>query len=249
MNFGRISQKMIPLPGTIFIGTFKSSLNRITGMFLTPAGILISLLLLSWQLPCIANTLAVGQPVIKLVFEYARQQEDPSADTLFYAKERKLRLEDFMGTPSFRGPSAAVAYTSFAYDGSSLIKKDTLFIFLRLQVFFVKSASWVRADARDNYTLAHEQLHFDITLLVAERFKQKLRQTALNRDDYDSIIQYQYLQSFREMNRLQYAFDQETNHGLDKAAQLQWQDKIRAALKNHGTFPEELGYDDYFQAF
>jgi hypothetical protein len=214
-----------------------------------PSGILVPLILLTWQLAATAGHISANKPVIKLVFEYTRAPADQASDTLFYSEERKLRVDDFTGTPSLRGPSAAVAYTSFAYDGSSLLKKDTLLIFLKLQVFFIKSASWIRAGAKDNYTLAHEQLHFDITLLVAERFKQKLKQTALNRDDYDSIIQYQYIQSFREMNRLQYAFDHETNHGLNQAAQLKWQDKVKAALKNHGSFPEELSYQNYFPPF
>ncbi|MCW3462383.1 hypothetical protein [Chitinophaga nivalis] len=182
-------------------------------------------------------------PVIQLSFTYRETAGNPDTDTIFYAPDRKLQWNDFRGTPSPAGPSAAVAYTSFAYEGSSRLVHDTLRITLQLQVFFIKSASWVRTDAQSNYALAHEQLHFDITRLVVERFRQKLQQTALNRDDYDSIIQYQYLQSFREMNRLQYQFDQETRHGLDPAAQTRWRDKINVGMKNNGVLPEELGFD------
>lgn len=181
--------------------------------------------------------------VIQLNFEERQDDTCPVSDTIFYTPNRKLQWDDFLATPSPFGPSAAVAYTSFAYDGNSNLVNDTLRITLRLQVFFIKSASWVRSDAKTSYALAHEQLHFDITRLVVERFKQKLRQTALNRDDYDSIIQYQYLQSFREMNRLQYKFDQETNHGLNPAAQLRWRDKVNVGLRNNGVLPEELGIE------
>ncbi|NLR59862.1 hypothetical protein HGH93_17265 [Chitinophaga polysaccharea] len=181
--------------------------------------------------------------VIELSFEDVRTPPSCGSDTLFYDPERRLQWDDFLAQPSPAGPSAAVAYTSFAYDGSSNLVHDTLRIVLRLQVFFIKSASWVRPDAKNSYTLAHEQLHFDITRLVVERFKQKLRQTALNRDDYDSIIQYQYLQSFREMNRLQYKFDEETDHGLNPAAQIRWRDKVNIGLKNNGVLPEELGIE------
>jgi hypothetical protein len=181
--------------------------------------------------------------VIQLKFEERKEADSPASDTVFYTPGRKLSWDDFRARPSPSGPSAAVTYTSFAYDGNSHLVNDTLRITLRLQVFFIKSASWVRPEARNSYALAHEQLHFDITRLVVERFKQKLRQTALNRDDYDSIIQYQYLQSFREMNRLQYRFDEETNHGLNAAAQLRWRDKINVGLKNNGALPEELGIE------
>ncbi|PSL49274.1 hypothetical protein CLV51_101604 [Chitinophaga niastensis] len=181
--------------------------------------------------------------VILLTFDENHAPESPLSDTIFYSAQRRLQWDDFLAKPSPSGPSAAVAYTSFSYDGNSSLAHDTLKITLRLQVFFIKSASWVRPDAKNNYALAHEQLHFDITRLVVERFKQKLRQTALNRDDYDSIIQYQYLQSFREMNRLQYKFDQETNHGLNPAAQTRWRDKVNVGLKNNGVLPEELGIE------
>ncbi|WP_143308650.1 DUF922 domain-containing protein [Chitinophaga vietnamensis] len=185
-------------------------------------------------------------PYIKLVFSYHPQVDSIPSDTIFYSLARPLKWEDFQGRPSANGPSAAVTYSSFAYEGSSRAIKDTLQINLDMQVFFIKSASWVRADARTAYGLAHEQLHFDITRLVVERFKQRLKQTALNRDDYDSVIQYQYLEAFREMNRLQYAFDRETRHGLDPAAQLRWRDKINVGMKNNGVLPEELGYEfDY----
>ncbi|SKA16345.1 hypothetical protein SAMN04488128_1021241 [Chitinophaga eiseniae] len=180
---------------------------------------------------------------IQLEFEDRENEDDPDSDTLFYSNTRRLRWDDFKGVPSPAGPSAAVSYTSFSYEGASTLSHDTLKIKLIMQVFFIKSASWVRNDARDNYALMHEQLHFDITRLVVERFKQKLRQTALNRDDYDSVIQYQYLQSFQEMNRMQYAFDRDTHHGNNMAAQVRWRDKVNLGLKNKGVMPEELGYD------
>jgi hypothetical protein len=168
--------------------------------------------------------------VIKVVFKPDRRPEDPAADSLFYQPHRKLQWTDFRAIPPLRGPSAAVSYTSFAYEGSSLQKKDTLQINLTLQVFFVKSASWVKSFARDHLSLEHEQLHFDITWLVALRFQQRIKSMELTVEDFDSIIQYQYIESFREMNRLQEAYDRETNHGQDPGAQQHWKRTIGEAL-------------------
>ncbi|MBW8686142.1 DUF922 domain-containing protein [Chitinophaga rhizophila] len=168
--------------------------------------------------------------VIKVVFKPDRRPEDPASDSLFYQPHRKLQWTDFKATPPLRGPSAAVSYTSFAYEGSSLLKKDTLQINLTLQVFFIKSASWVKSFARDSYALEHEQIHFDITWLVALRFQQRIRAMELTAEDFDSIIQYQYIESFREMNKLQEAYDRETNHGLDPAAQKNWKRSVGEAL-------------------
>jgi hypothetical protein len=173
-------------------------------------------------------------PVVKVRFSIDNRPDDPDSDTLFYPA-RKLRWTDFRGAPSRSGPSAAVSFTSFAYEGGSLLKKDTLFIDLVLQVFFVRNASWVRAGAADSHSLSHEQLHFDITWLVAQRFRKKVLEMEMTRDDYDGLIQYEYLESFREMNRLQDAFDEETARGLSTAVQRQWAEKIARGLEEAAT--------------
>jgi hypothetical protein len=175
-------------------------------------------------------------PVVKVMFVMDQRPDDPSSDTLFYPA-RRLKWSDFRGTPSRGGPSAAVAFTSFSYEGSSLLRKDTLQITLRLQVFFIRSASWVRGGSMDSYSLAHEQLHFDITYLVARRFMNKVRELPLTKEDFDSMIQYEYLESFREMNRLQEGFDGETRHGTVISAQLDWNRKIARQLEDIGTGP------------
>jgi hypothetical protein len=169
-------------------------------------------------------------PVIKIQFTPDRRPENPASDSLFYHTDRKLRWSDFKGKAPLRGQSGAVSYTSFAYEGSSLRKKDTLLLNLTLQVFFVKSASWAKSFIMDGTALTHEQLHFDITWLVALRFQQRIKTMSLSIEDYDSIIQYQYLESFREMNRLQEAYDDESNHGQSPVGQLKWQRNIAEAI-------------------
>ena len=162
--------------------------------------------------------------------------DTPEADTLFYPT-RKLRWTDFRGAPPLHGPSAAVSFTSFSYEGHSLLKHDTLQITLTLQVFFVRSASWARAGIMDSYSLGHEQLHFDITCLVAQRFKQRIRTLPLTREDYDSMIQFEYLEAFREMNRLQDEYDGDTRNGTNAAAQFDWQKRIARDLEMASGLP------------
>lgn len=169
--------------------------------------------------------------IIKVVFIPDARPENPASDTLFYNPARKLEWADFQSTPPSHPRSGAVSYTSFAYEGGSLRKKDTLFIHLSLQAFFIKNASWVTSAVMDSYSLGHEQLHFDITWLVALRFRKKVTEMELSADDYDSMIQYEYIESFREMNRLQEAYDSETNSGRNTTAQYRWQRAIADSLK------------------
>ena len=89
----------------------------------------------------------------------------------------------------------------------------------------------------NRHTLEHEQLHFDITRLVAERFRKKILQLPLTLEDHDSRIQYEYLESFREMNRLQEEYDDDVHSGQNAVRQQQWRERIREALLGEGVQP------------
>ncbi|RPD38399.1 hypothetical protein EG028_24305 [Chitinophaga barathri] len=178
-------------------------------------------------------------PVIKVVFVEETRPEDPSSDSLFY-HQRHVTPNDFRGQSSSSGRSEAVSYTSFAFDGSTRQYRDTLEIRLVLQVFWVKSASWTRTMPPTRHTLEHEQLHFDITRLVAERFRRKVLSMPLTMDDHDSRIQYEYLESFREMNRMQEDFDNSVHRGANVAAQQDWLRRIRNELREYGVPTPEM---------
>lgn len=178
-------------------------------------------------------------PVIKVVFVEENRAEDPASDTLFY-HQRHISPSDFQGRSSSSGRSEAVSYTSFAFDGSTRRYRDTLEIRLVLQVFWVKSASWTRTMPPTRHTLGHEQLHFDITRLAAERFRQKVLSMPLTFDDHDSRIQYEYLESFRDMNRMQEDFDNAVNQGRNVTAEQEWQRRIRGELRGFGVSTPEM---------
>lgn len=52
--------------------------------------------------------------------------------------------------------------------------------------------------------------------------------------DYNSIIQNQFLDSWREMTRLQEQYDSETGHGINQLAQANWNRRIDADLVKFG---------------
>jgi hypothetical protein len=156
--------------------------------------------------------------------------ENTENDTVFYSPSRPLIWDDFRDKPRV-GRFAASVFPSFAYEGGSKVNKGVIHINLIMKVYVLKNSSWVRDNARDAYGLNHEQRHFDIVKLVAERFKQKIHPDSLTLEDYNSIIQYQYLESYREMNRLQEQYDGETGHGLNQATQQRWNQYIDAELR------------------
>jgi len=153
------------------------------------------------------------------------------ADTVFYRPEKKLTWYDFQGNTNRPGSKfAAAVFSSMSYEGNSKMADNYLQATISLKVFMVRSMSWGRAEARNNYTLAHEQTHFDITRIVAERFKERLKKMDFSIEDYDSQIQYEFLEAFREMNTEQEKYDRETRHGLNTEAQAAWERKIQAEI-------------------
>lgn len=165
---------------------------------------------------------------IKVIFTDHPEKE--TNDTVFYTSKRPLTWSDFKGSPSKPSKYAAAIFPSFSYDGRTEVKNGTLLLYLNLKVYMLQSSSWAKAGTLDAYGLNHEQKHFDIAKLVAERFKQKITPDILSVADYNSIIQYHFIESFREMNHLQEKYDAETQHGLNKTAQEQWNKRVAEEL-------------------
>ncbi len=172
------------------------------------------------------------QPRLVIVsFTPDYQSSDPGSDTVYYAAQHPLSWKDFQGKPTRLSEDAAVCYSSFGYIGSAMQRRDTIFVTVTLQVFFVKSASWVKPGEVDDYSLQHEQLHFDLTKIAAERYRKSVLATRMHPDDYDSYLQYLFLDAFRDMNHLQDQYDRETRHGLDHQAQAMWEKKVEVQMK------------------
>ena len=69
---------------------------------------------------------------------------------------------------------------------------------LEMKVCLPKSACWVRDGSRNNYTLNHEQRHFDIVEIIAEQFKTKILQENLPVNNFDGPINVDYLDAIRD---------------------------------------------------
>ncbi len=186
--------------------------------------------------------LATGLTVV-----FSDDERITNDDTVHYNPGRKLTWADFRAQPRRGSHYAAEVFTSFAYEGKSSVKDGVITINLTVKAYMLKNSSWGRADAQNAYALNHEQRHFDITRIIAERFKRKIQPDSLTLDDYNSIIQYQFIESFRDMNRMQKLYDAETRHSIDQAAQERWNGQIDAELRTFGIKrpPNRTGASPY----
>lgn len=160
--------------------------------------------------------------------------EKPEGDTIYYSVNRPLTWADFQEKPKESRFEAEI-FTSIGYNERTEVIKGIINLDIALKVELAKSDCWVQGRGADNYALNHEQRHFDIEKIVAERFKRKISGIHLPVDNYDGPINVEYLETLREANHMQKQYDAETRHGLNTQTQAEWNDKIDRELREYGV--------------
>lgn len=157
--------------------------------------------------------------------------DDP--DTLYYPL-KKLSWSDFRGTPRSMSRYSAEIFSNMGFDLEMEVKNHQLLVRLRGKCYMVRGISWVRPGNANPYTLAHEQLHFDITQRSLEAWKEQVNALPQywHPDDWSTAIQQAFLTTFRQMNRWQTTYDQETIHGQNEMKQAEWTSQFGIKVPN-----------------
>jgi hypothetical protein len=168
----------------------------------------------------------------KVIINFKDYEDKHEGDTIYYKASRPLTFADFQSKYTPRNPTyAAGVMPSIGYDEQAKTVDGTIYISIEMKAYLPKSTCWVRYGYKDDYTLNHEQRHFDVVKIIAEQYKQKVLSAGLTPDNYEAFINMQYLDSYGDMNAMQEAYDKETSHGRDTYAQARWNDKIDKLLK------------------
>lgn len=138
----------------------------------------------------------------------------------YYDYNNPLSWEDFQDIPNPTSRFNATIFTNFSVQGVSLIESGSVVQTLEVEVHMVPKQSWVKE--KSDYALNHEQRHFDLVRIVVDRMIYRLQSTELSLDWYQATINKEYLDTYREMNRIQKIYDNQTRHGLDREAQARW---------------------------
>ena len=93
--------------------------------------------------------------------------------------------------------------------------------------------SWVRPGYTDQYTLQHEQTHFNLTEMSARGLQSELNQMKL-KSKKSASIQASLAKWQSKLEVLQKQYDLETKGGNDRIAQKIWNEKIIAELNTTG---------------
>ena len=159
-------------------------------------------------------------------------------NVLAYEPGKKLTWQDFQGRP----------HASDAHKGAEITV--TIFLKLRETSFWsggtsydayavaFKNESWVKPGYKDDYTLKHEQIHFDIAHLYAEMLEIEInnldKKTIRQKDQVEKMLNEKLAQMQAHQNR----YDRETYGGNNYAKQKKWSNKIAKALKIINTEAE-----------
>jgi len=160
--------------------------------------------------------------------------EKPEGDTIYYSVKRPITWNDFRGGVPNSHYAAEVS-PIIGYAERIDVKNGIIQLDLEIKVCLPKSACWVKNGSRDDYTLNHEQRHFDLAKIAAMHFIQKIKSEELPVSNYDGPINVDYLDAYRQMDTLETRYDKETTHGLDHFAQEKWNERIDRELKELGV--------------
>ncbi len=180
----------------------------------------------------VKNNTAANYKLAKSVkFSFANYTESPESDTIYYSSKRLLTWADFQSKHKPPMNANATVMPGFGYEIEQEVINGIINVNVQLKVYLPKSAAWADSHTRDAYALNHEQRHFDITKIIAEQYKQKILTQNLTPDNYEAFILMQYLDSYRDMDKMQKAYDKETSHSRNQFSQQEWNEHIYKELK------------------
>lgn len=152
-------------------------------------------------------------------------------DTVFY-QQRKVNWNDFKGPIRSKSDYGAAIFTSFGFESKLFTDKGIITMEITPKVYMDKNMSWARPGMKDDYGLAHEQLHFDIAYWQTLLFLGKIKSfKAKSEKDLVSMVNYEYLEFYKILTKVQNDYDSETNHSIIKPMQQKWAVKVSDNIK------------------
>lgn len=95
--------------------------------------------------------------------------------------------------------------------------------------FFFPKLSWVDQESKNDHLLQHEQTHFDITELHVRKLRKELSEIELNQN-VRKVLNDLYKTVDNERSLMQKEYDRQTNHSLNREAEVKWQKLVKEEL-------------------
>lgn len=158
------------------------------------------------------------------------EQDTANKKIIPYSLSRSLTLSDFKGKADKYSSGVAETFSGIIMKYVGKNEGGTIYIDVRLQVYFDKTKSWTKPEGHNEEVLAHEQIHFDITAVYACAFAQAIKEYPFTAANVSSEIDGLNKKFDENMKRAQANYDRETGHGTIREKQAEWAANIRAQL-------------------
>lgn len=175
----------------------------------------------------------IGAVIVILFSIFFGSQKDTEA--LEWREGERLHWKCFKGVPD--EVTAYVASTnsgiSFSYGMKS--SHGVIEINYEIKTYFYPKASWYKRGKVNDYILAHEQAHFDVSELFARKLKKEL--AALSEaETFKEAAGAMYKKNEQERIVFQNKFDKETDHSKNFEKEKEWRVFIVAQLKEYNDW-------------
>jgi hypothetical protein len=148
-------------------------------------------------------------------------------DTLHWRPDYKLTWADFQGTPS-GSVNDAITYCSLYY--YSYYDSDTSIAFVVDNIFY-KKTSWVKQTGLNNFTLGHEQTHYNISEFFARKLRDEFKKYKPVPGDSNSA-NWLLKKTDAGLDAVQRLYDRQTSDPRrDTAMQNEWNMEIDELLE------------------
>lgn len=158
---------------------------------------------------------------------------DNTTDTqyIYYKPNTKLEWNNFIGKPKNWGLVTAVTASGIGYQYNYKRVGSDVTINVIVYCPFNRLESWVLSeDKKTDYTLNHEQRHFDISYINTWFFIQSIQKAKFTNNNYKALIDKLYTTATANMNKMQSDYDRECRNGLNKDKQEEWNVRIETLL-------------------
>lgn len=160
-----------------------------------------------------------------------------SSDTpIAWTENFKLSWDHFKGPAQTNVDAAAVTASGITFSYSLQRSNNAIVGFNAVvEAHFYPDHSWYVKDKIDDYILAHEQLHFDITELHVRKLRKKIAELQVN-PSIKSQLDQLHISEKENLRSMQKLYDKESENSINRENQLKWYNFVQQELTKFKEF-------------
>lgn len=156
---------------------------------------------------------------------------------IHWNKDRPLKIADFKAIPPDGLDYEANTNSGISYSWTYATNTGEQVLEYEVMSNFYPNLSWIRDVEDEDYLLAHEQVHFNISELHARKLRKLLSEYVIGRMvRRDLKTLYTKVESQRMA--MQEKFDKETDHSRIKEQEFRWRKFILKELERLKAFAD-----------